>query len=191
MGREEGRSGGLSDWGGLGEGTRAQCMLGVQHRVRHECGRGNTGHYCHRPPPTCSSRVWEHLAHSLGLVQVWGSPGDTEVGRLWCCQPDFPCCLAPAGRGRSCGLGRPAWGRTLPFSRPGGPRCRPCPGPCCPPGAGFGGVFLTPVLTLPGPGEPEVPAWWSDEGWAAPRRLGARNVPRGLRSGFISRSLYN
>lgn len=105
VGREEGRSGGLSDGGGLGEGTRAQCMLGVQHRVRHECGRGNTGRYCHWPPPTCGSRVWEHLAHSWDWCRFGGRQGTQRWGVCDAVSPTFPAAWPPQGEAGPVALG--------------------------------------------------------------------------------------
>lgn len=58
------------------------------------------------------------------------------------------------------------------------------------PELGFGGGFLTHVLTLPGPWEPEVVLLGGQtEAGRAQGRLGAGDVPRGLMSWFNFMSL--
>lgn len=154
----------------VGVGTLAVIATGHRRRVALECGS---------------------ILHTHGTGAGLGVARGHRGGAFAMLSARLSLLLGPRGARQVLWPWAASVGPRAPVLPSWRPRCRPCPGPCCPPGAGFGGVFLTPVLTLPGPGEPEVPTWWSDGGWAAPRRLGARNMPRGLRSGFISCSLYN
>lgn len=127
---------------------------------------------------TCGSRVWERLPHSLGLVQVWGLPGDT--GGTFTVLSAFPCCLTRGGRrGSFCGSERPARDRAhaapvLPAQ--GLLRCHPVTSTLLPPRVG-----VTHVLTVPGPWEPEaVLLGGQTEAGRAPCGLGARSVLCGL-----------